>query len=78
MHSVNSFRHNNGHTTEPIVPEPSNCEVEIFYLKVISHSIRNYPSNGLIPVPEICELLILWIELKFPQQLKVSTVVPIH
>lgn len=50
MHFVNSFRHNNGHTTEPIVPESSNFEVEIFYLKVISHSSRNYPSNGLIPV----------------------------
>jgi len=77
MHSVNSFRHNNGHTTEPIVPEPSNHEVEIFYLKVISHSSRNYPSNGLIPVTEICELLILWNKLKFPQQLRESTVVPI-
>jgi len=43
-------------TTEPIVPEPSNCEAEIFYLKVISHSSRNYPSNGLT---EICELLTL-------------------
>jgi len=78
MHFVNSFRHNNGHTTELVVPEPSNCEVEIFYLKVTSHSSRNYPSNGLIPVTEICELLILWNKLEIPQQLRESTVVPIH
>jgi hypothetical protein len=65
MHFVKSLRHNNGHTTEPVVPEPSNCEVEIFYLKVIVQSSRNYPSNGLIPVTEICELLILWNKLEF-------------
>jgi hypothetical protein len=29
MHFVNSFRRNIGHTTEPIMPEPSICEFEI-------------------------------------------------
>lgn len=35
------------------MPEPGNCEIEIFYVKVISYSSRNYPSSGLIPVTEM-------------------------
>jgi hypothetical protein len=39
---------------------------------------RNYASNGLIPVTEIFEFLILWSKLEFSQQLWESTVVPTH
>jgi hypothetical protein len=81
VHNVSDVRKIEVHTAEPSVPGPSPLEVEFAIAK-----LKKYKSSGRDQIPAggetlqsmIQKLNTLWNTEDLPDQLKESTVVPIH
>jgi hypothetical protein len=87
VHGVNDFRQTDIHTAEPLVPEPSACEVELAIEKLKSHKsprIDQIPAElikawGKTIHCEIHKLIIsIWNKEELPEEWKDSIIVPIY
>ena len=87
VHGVNDVRQTEIHTAEPLVPEPSACEIEVAIEKLKSHKS---PGTTQIPAElikaggktirgEIHKLIIsIWNKEELPDEWKESIIVPIY
>jgi len=87
VHGVNNVGHAEIHTAQPLVPEPSACEVELAIDKLKSHKS---PGTDQIPAElikagsrticlDIHKLITsIWRKEKLPEEWKESIIVPIH
>jgi hypothetical protein len=87
VHGVNDVRQTEVHTAEPLVPEPSACEVEMAIEKPKRHKS---PGTDQIPAElikaggrtirsEIHKLInCIWNKEELPEQWKESIVVPVY